>query len=82
MYKDLTIFTNKGETECVAIVYQRDNDNEFIATERSSSLGFSTKEGAIQWIRAVCRGQSMEPDFPMVPEDLIKEIKNAMEQIK
>ena len=42
-------------------------------------MGFTTEEGAIQWIQAVCKGEPLTPDnwiFKAIPVDIKNEILN------
>lgn len=78
--KYLKVFTGQGG-HLAAAIYE--HNGQYIAVEKSSSMGFRTPEIAQQWIITVCKGEPMELGAgSMIPLNIREEIANVMQQIK
>ncbi len=67
-------FKHNGLLVCV--VYKA--GNQFIATEKRSSMGFQSYEGAVQWLAFVCRDARpltrYDNCFKMIPDNVKRQI--------
>lgn len=78
--KKVNIIINNGAL--CAVIYEREND--FIAAEKSSSMGFNTYKGALSFLCMVCKGEPFTPDngtYKMMPETVKEEVKKQLAEI-
>jgi hypothetical protein len=71
--EDIGLYYNQDSLCAIIYPYEKG----FIACEKSSSMGFSTYDGALNWLNTVCKGETLEPQdntYKMIPEEIKKEI--------
>ena len=63
-----------------AVIYE--NKDQFICAEKSSSMGFKSFEGALNWLRMVCKGEPFTPTencYKMMPEEVKIEVQKQLQ---
>ena len=82
------ILLDNSRTYIIGAVYQSTNEaaeRNFIAVEKSSSLGFTTSEKARDWLVMVHKSQPLTPadgTYKMIPEDVKQELNELLDTIK
>ena len=75
--KTKVIFNNG---QLCAVIWMRGN-NVYVVTEKYSSMGFYSEDGAISYVVRACKGEPLTPDnqlFKNLPGDIQVDIENTI----
>ncbi len=82
------ILLDSTRSHVIGVVYKVDGSDagrDYIAAEKSSSLGFTTGDKALQWVLMVHKSQPLTENdgiYKMIPEDVKKEIAEILAAAK